>query len=395
MDFSFFQKEMKEILKEDSGFQEFLATLSESERDSLTDIISDGTILNKLVNFLPDSLKGEINKTLQDIVEIPRKALGLYEECRFGEARDLLNQTISLYSYDQKTSVPELDRAREFVSTRLKALCYNLLGEVEWSLGKADEAAHCHRTSIKLAERVRDNDTCAKALLGLATQCWRRGSFEEALDYCHNALEHLEGNRDRWNSRSKILTTLSVILCDMGQSDDAVDHAARAVDLCYEIDDKKSLPVSLSNLACLFMEEGDPAHAMEALEEAIVAARETRDLREEALICNNLAMCLLRGSKTENEMDMAREELTHALSISKDISSPSLEAMATGNMGFVQQLRAKQMRREHLSLKRPRFTITLGRKRMRWKYTATWHCISKSSWVISTVPSRLARRPSS
>jgi CHAT domain-containing protein/Tfp pilus assembly protein PilF len=331
-------EEMQEIVREDSGFRNLLGSFPIYERNFLEKILSDESYFTNAFNLIPSSEKNTAVAYLTAVFETPQKALALYKQCRFFEARELLVDTLQLYKYQCNTMSAGLNKAVEFVTKRVQAISSNLLGDVEWELGNAEKAGKYYHQALKLAEEIGDIDTIGKALQGLAVYYWDTGDLEQGLSFCHRVLEILTGSDDRWMTMNKSLTSLCSMYGDLGQYEKSQEYAEQAVDLCTRSGDRQALPVALNNLASIYMDLDEYGLAGAALEEALEITREEENPRKEALILNNLALCLLRQSGTPAGVEPASAYLDTALAKSKETGSQSLLALTKGNLGFILQL---------------------------------------------------------
>jgi hypothetical protein len=118
----------------DAGFQEYLASLSEAERDLVGRVFESPELLNTLIALLPPDQQLATRSLLDNLQDIPDKAFALYHQCRFLESRDLLERTISMYEIPSGLPYDAIIKAAEFAAQRAKALCYGLLGDVEQTL---------------------------------------------------------------------------------------------------------------------------------------------------------------------------------------------------------------------------------------------------------------------
>ena len=323
MNWPFSIEEIKKTLEKDAGFKNKLASMSENEENFLKGILLDNTLLEKLAELLPDSLKEESLSFLNRAVDYPNRAIELYKECRFLEARKLLEETVRIYSSVPYTGCATLDEATRFVSTRLNALCYDLLGDIEWNLGNTARASKYHEKSLQLATETGDRGTIAKALMGLGIHHWDLGDHEKALEFTHEALTHLDGTEDYWGIKDKVCTILSICYDELGNSDEALKYALSAVEIALNLADRKHLPEILNNLACLYVATGELSSAVDILEQALSVAEEEKVPREQVVILNNLALCCLMGA---NDVDLALDFLHAAYEVLEKLESPYLEA---------------------------------------------------------------------
>lgn len=334
-------EELKEILKIDSGFRNLLGSFAPSERNFIEKLLASGADIAGILNALPIQVKEITDAFLTAFSETPQKALHLFQQCRFFEARDLLLKTMEIYTFQPITMSGVVNTATDFVAKRVQALTCNLLGDVEWELGNSGKAGSYYQQALNLAEETADVDTIAKAMQGLGVYYWDLADMEKGLSYCQQAVEILSGHEDRWRTMNKALTSLGVIYGEMGQYEKSLDYTEQAVELSTRSGDQKTLPIALCNLAIQYFELADYDHAQESLEKALEIARQEKNLLQETLVLNNLAICHLRNPSSCDGVDLATVYLENALAMSREIGSRSLLALTLGNLGIIHQLAGK------------------------------------------------------
>jgi tetratricopeptide (TPR) repeat protein len=150
-----FQTPSKEALAAlfsgDDGFQEYLAKLSETERNLVGRVFESPELLNTLIDLLPPDQQLATRSLLDNIQGIPDRAIDLYNQCRFMEARDLLERTIKMYNFPNLLPFDPIYKAAGFTAQRAKALVYVMLGDVEQTLGNISKAGDHHHQSRELA----------------------------------------------------------------------------------------------------------------------------------------------------------------------------------------------------------------------------------------------------
>jgi tetratricopeptide (TPR) repeat protein len=344
MDQLFSTSELQSILKNDTGFNNLLNAMPGNQGDSIRQILLNENVLADLLQLLPETIRGQAEAMLKSIFHTPQKAKQLYDECRFMEARKLLNKTISLYSLKPKTGDVFLDQASEFAVKRSTALLYCLLGEVEWELGNKETAEKKFQTALSLAREVDDIDTIAKSLYGLGTYYWQLDDFETSLTYNNRALKLLSGHDDQWHTQHKVLTNLCGIHADIGQYSQALDYGHKAVSLCEKDLAKTSLPISCNNLASLYIKDEAYDLAINILEKGLQAAKKNNALQQEVIILNNMAVCFLRHSPEGRHTETVEFLLARALSIVKNTDANSLKALTFFNLGFLSRISGKNQR---------------------------------------------------
>lgn len=272
--------------------------------------------------------------------EAGEETLRLFKECRYREARELALKTIELYTYNKPISFKPLKRAVDFVTKRVRGLFLVVLGDIESALGNLPEAGEYYRQALKVSEQNADPDTTIKALQGLGTYHWSLGDFQEALKHCHQALDLLDGRKDRWWTRCKTLSTLGVLYIEVGHYEKALDFLLEAVEVSSRQKDKRALAVCLNNLATGYSGQEQYDRAIEILEQAIDVSKEQgfQIQEQQALICNNLGMAYLKRSPSPADLDLALRYFDESIAMSHEIGHRNLEAVATGNSGVVFQL---------------------------------------------------------
>lgn len=268
-----------------------------------------------------------------------RKALQLYKQCRYQEARQLILEILDLYTYRCRSSVEILGRVAEAVSRRLNALCLIMLGDVESALGKKAQAEDCYTKALPLAQELGELHTLAKACHAMGTLFWNLGNYEDGLEFCHLALELLDGKKDRLRTRNKTLTTLTLLYKEIGQLNTAVKYAREEVECAVKQKDKAVMSASLANLASTYMEYGDVDQAIAILGGALEKAstQDVFQVQQQALILNNLGMCYLRRNLPHADLETAAHYFSESISLSRQIGHLSMEAVAIGNRGKVFQ----------------------------------------------------------
>jgi len=324
----------KEELSGDAGFQEYLASLSEAERELVCRVFESPDLLSNLIALLPPYQQLATRSIIDNFQNVPDRALALYNQCRFLEARDLLERTVSLYEVPRGLPNDAIIRAAEFAAQRVKALCYVMLGDVEQTLGNISMAGEYHRKSLQLARQCGDRDAEAKSLHGLGCYYWELGDYEQALEYARGALDMLGDAPDRWFSAGKALNLLSLIHAELSQWEEALEYGDKSIELAENEEGQRSLATVLCNRAVQLTELGLLDDVPPLLERALALAIEKGAVRQEALIRRNLGMHHLNTAAGEEDLNAAIMCFNDALEISCRIKSVSLEALTCSGLGY-------------------------------------------------------------
>jgi len=333
-----FQTPSKEALAAlfsgDAGFQEYLAELPETERNLVGRVFESPELLNTLIELLPPDQQLVTRSLLDNFQDIPDRAIALYQQCRFIEARALLERTIKMYEFPNLLPFDPIYKAAGFVAIRGKALCYVMLGDVEMTLGNSLKAGEHHHQSLELSRECGDRDTEAKALYGLGCYYWELGDYEQALEYARHALDLIEDTPDRWSTAGKALNLLSLIYAALSQWDDALLYGDRAIELAENEDNQRSLAITLNNRTVQLTELGLLDDVKPIMERALALVIEKGPLRQEALIRRNMGMYLLNTALDDEDVDAAIIFFQESLEISLRIEAVSPEALTCSSLGY-------------------------------------------------------------
>lgn len=315
------------LVQGDDGFREYLATLTEAERNLVASVFESPDILHNLLKLLPPDQQDVTHSLLNAIQDVPDRALKLFNQCRFFEARELLQKTIDLYELPSGLPLNGVIKAAGFVVVRVKALCYEMLGDVEAALGNTASAAEYFHTALELARQCGDQDTEAKVRKGLGVYYFQLGDYDQALEYSQGALDILLNRSDRWSTCVKTLSTMSQVYAELGHTDDAVECASQALQIAEEIGDERLLPPLLINQAAALTDMGLFAEVLPTLERALSIIIRHSMARQEVLARFNLGMYYLNTAEADADIAMALEQFREALAVSGGIDEISLKAM--------------------------------------------------------------------
>lgn len=341
-------KSTPDLLKTDPGFMKFLEGMPDDFRNAIINALNNGDILCQSLEMLPENMQMQIADIFSSRHSVPEEALSLYKQCRYFEARALLLKTIDIYKDSPQTTHSQFDQSIAFVFQRVQSLTYNLLGDVEKALGNIIDAGDYYLKAVELAQSLGDVDTIVNALHGIGLHLWERGDLEGSKKYFHDALNVIAGQKDSWQSQSRILTALSCVYDAIGQFDEAQRYGLEAINVCREKEDYVTLPNCLNNLACLNLEWQTLDKALALLEEGLDVAREHDQQKAEALILSNIAMTYLQLASIEEDMEQAENYLESAQGFFEDALEKSrmfgnikLEAMNIGNTGYLHQMKGE------------------------------------------------------
>ncbi len=321
----------------DSGLQQVMSSLSREEIELIQKILADPNSISSLFDMLPEVSQNQISNFISEIFNTPHKALSLYKQCRFFEARKLLIRTIDIFSNPPNTLISGLDTVVNFVTRRVKALCYELLGRVEWELGKSANSFKYHKIAYDIAVEIEDADTTAKALLGIGIFHWHHGRLQKGEGHLLNALEYVDKTDDQWETKNKILTSLCTLYQNIGEYDKAIEFSQRALNLSQKAADYSSYALCLNNHACLLADHGNYREAQTYLEAGLEILKVHKDTGVEALLLNNMAMLTMQHGQRHKAFEQVSSLLGRALDFGVTANSYNIQAMTLHNLGIFHQ----------------------------------------------------------
>jgi tetratricopeptide (TPR) repeat protein len=331
----------REVFDKDKLFKKFIETLPEEEAELVKNIFENPTIFENMINQLSPEQRTIIISLLTSSDETSSQAIDLFRQCRFAEARSKLEQCIVIYSEARtklEQSIPlsgsiELNNGADLTTSRAIAIFHNLLGTIEWSLGNTEASAHHHHEALLLANETCDLDMIAKSLLGLGNYFCEVGDYEQGLDCCQHAAGLLNGQDDRWHLSALIMSALSKIYSGIGQKEEALSWATKAVAAAKDTESKIGLASSLNMLGITQIDADMLESAATTFKEGVVAAQNASDSHLEAAILANYARCLLEQSYINyDEIELLLDRLTE---LTKDSDGLPLEALTLDASGWL------------------------------------------------------------
>lgn len=184
-------------------------------------------------------------------------------------------QSLRLAREAASTARTHRDPAAESVAERALGLACTYVGDL-------DEAIRHLRGSVTLARRARARVLVAEARMSLAFALGRRGHLRRALREIDAALADLDGV-----ARARALVQRAVIHHQLGRADEALSGYRRALPVLRQAGDLEWVQRVLANRAIDYV-----------FRHAYVAAE--TDLREAAVICDQLGLALSAGFVQEN-----------------------------------------------------------------------------------------------
>ncbi len=202
------------------------------------------------------------------------------------------------------------------------------LADIEWRLGRFQEATRHLREALVLYRGTREKAGEARALTIAGNVSTRQGHYSEAIDLYQQALARYREIGDD-AGESLVLGNLGTVYEQQGRYQQATDLYQRALRLCRKTGDRTGESYALTNLGCVYRRQGSYQQAREHLRQALALFGEIGDRPGKAYALANLgAVDLLQG-----RYDLAADRQRRALLLFRESGDRSGEALALNGLG--------------------------------------------------------------
>ena len=181
----------------------------------------------------------------------------------------------------------------------------DLISKAEEML-KIDPSKAIYYSNVAIAEAQKKGDKrlLAKAQSTLGEAYMNQGDFDMGFESMTNALENVPS--DRPNLSAYIYVRLSGCYTKLGDLDAAFQYVDKAIDICKEANDQKSLAMCYNARGLVYILVPDNGKAEENFKAALEINRELEERKLVAVNLNNL--CLYEGDTNEKIL-MLREAI--------------------------------------------------------------------------------------
>ena len=250
------------------------------------------------------------------------------------QAYYLLAGRIAAESYQNYQAIEYYNRALAFTPISDLQTQFDVLAErVEVFNRIGNRAAQVRdlETLGLLARQLGDTSTLAKVQMLHAAYYFVTGDYANAIQWAQQAEIT---SPDIANTEMALYTQLvwSVALLRLGRLEESLQRGKATLEKARVVGNRKEESRVLNSLGLIALEQKEPASARKYLVEALVIARELRDLSLQAKALNNLA--LSEGS-VNGDYSQARVFYEEAYKITREIGDRHSESVALGNLGFV------------------------------------------------------------
>lgn len=201
--------------------------------------------------------------------------------CRYAQARQAAEDGVCL--------------SRAAADLALEALCQREVGMATRSTGDYDQAQIALERALSLFVALGDVVYEIHALGNLATLCWYRGEYEQAMDLARQALARCD-KADLSFERRLPLGDLGAAAAATGDADLARQCLLESMSIARQIADRTQEILCLGHLGWLCVREGQAKGALEYLQTALSLAESINSCTEQSWLLSGLAeACRLAG----------------------------------------------------------------------------------------------------
>ncbi len=273
------------------------------------------------------------------------------------ETRETLEQAIDLRFDVRRSLLPlgELDRGTEYLreaeALATKQSDDKRLGWASaylsanfWLTGRTQEARAFGERAHALAERVGDFALSVAANYSFGAACQASGDFRRAVIYLREAVQSLQGdrNRERYGLTgfpgASARSWLAWALAELGEFEEGIAHGREGIRVAEAVDHPYSLIVACRGLARLYCIKGDFAEAIAVVTRGLSLAHDYNITVFSSLLSSFLGYAYLCSGRTEE----ARALLEQTLSATEATGAGLYHSLGIVHLGEA-NLRAGQL----------------------------------------------------
>lgn len=186
------------------------------------------------------------------------------------------------------------------------------LGDLCYYLSSTDvaKAEKLGRDALSLAEEMGDSMLVASAANDLSTCLYRKGSYDDALEYTYRALAIRKKSGDRKAIGSSI-NKLVVIYIDQVKLDSALKYGLEAVEIFSSLHDTLNHAISLNSIASIYTKEREWNTCLQYAEEAYALASQFGHPYPIAGAAGNIALVKQEAGKADEAIKWYNVALTN------------------------------------------------------------------------------------
>jgi len=216
---------------------------------------------------------------------------------------------------------------------------HTLIGNSFMNLARLAEAGGHYGQALQAADKARDKQGTAAALVGLGLVYADRDDLDRAEETYRKALAIHEEIGDRLG-QARCLGNLGLVYADRGDLDKAEEHQKRALAIDQETGNRLGQAQDLGNLGNVYRQRGDLDKAEEHYRRVLGIHQEVPNLLSRATTLGNLGLVHLQ----RGHLDKAEEHFNKALAIYQEIGNRLGQAKQLASLALVAGIRGESGR---------------------------------------------------
>ena len=284
---------------------------------------------------------------LEGVESLAEKSLLRQEEGAGGEPRFVMLETVHEYAREKLEESGEAEKMKRVHAEYFLALADEaeprLRGAAQFEWLERLEAEHDNlRTALSWSLGSRDA-TLGLRLAGMLSRFWYVGNhLSEGRRWLEEAL--MKGGEAPPDTRAKMLWVMGNLASEQGDQERGRSSLGEALALYRELEDKKGIAESLSNLGRIEMWRGDHDRAKAPLEEGLEVARESGDEWTIGYALNLRAV----WAHDEGDLEGANALWEEALALGRKLGDTLRVCSVLTNMGYAECVLGNHERAEAL-----------------------------------------------
>ncbi|MGB3293449.1 MAG: tetratricopeptide repeat protein [Phormidesmis sp.] len=187
----------------------------------------------------------------------------------------------------------------------------------------AERSSESQRLEIvRLALLAKEQEIAAVVGDAVANSWYSDARFVESLEFCQQLLESFEDYR--------ILGAIARSESVLGQTDDALMHYEKALELCPK-DDLREKSITLTDMARVIAQQGDIGRALQLSQDSLDILERIGDVKGKAAMLSNMAGVIAQQGDIERALQLWQD----SLDISERISDAQCKAATLSNLAGV------------------------------------------------------------
>jgi len=234
--------------------------------------------------------------------------------------------------------------ARKAENYKEQAVSLSNLGYTCWRRGEYEQALQWFEQCLPIWHEIDDPQGESATLTGIGSTYWAQGDHEQALYYNEQSLAISREIGDR-KGEGTILNNLGTVYKSQDDDDQAFTCYQQCLLIWKELGNKKGQATALDNIAIIYHIQDNTTKSIEYRKQALAICREIGDRVGETVVCWNLGLIY----DDLGDLAQAEEHISLAVEIAEAISYPKMEEWRN----YLERLRAERGGRRGTACRAP------------------------------------------